>query len=106
MVAATKQWKTWTHSRALTKCLSNRPRSAGKVSCVVYDFCNAYANILAGRAECQRIFGNANSLAALEEATGHVLVISKVFGFPTMLDMPGLKATDLNEEVPRLANAV
>jgi len=39
-------------------------------------------------------------------ATGHVVVISIVFDFPIMLDMPGLKVTDLMEVVPRLANAV
>ena len=84
----------------------NRPRSAGKVSGVGYDFCNAYANILAGRAECQRKFDNAIVSAALEEATGHAVVISIVLDFPTMLDMPGPKATDLMEVVPQLANAV
>jgi len=72
---------------------------------VEYDFCNAYANILAGRAECLRIFDNTIVSAALEEATGHVVVISIVFDFTTMLDMPGLKVTDLMEVVPRVANA-
>ena len=84
----------------------NRPRPSGKVSGVEYDFFNAHANILAGRAECQKVFENANVLAFLEETTGHVVVISKVVGFPTMLDMPGPKATDLMKEVPRLAKAV
>ena len=31
-------------------------------------------------------------------------VIYKLVGFPTMLDMPGPKATDVRKEVPRLAN--
>jgi len=84
----------------------NRERPTGKVSGVQYDFFNSYANILAGRAECQKVFENANVLAFLDAATGHVVVISKVVGFPTMLDMPGPKATDLMKEVPRLAKAV
>ena len=57
-----------------------------------YDFCNAYA--LAGRAEGQKRYETAMVLAVLEEATGHVVVISKVVGFHTMLDRPGLMAAD------------
>merc|ERR1711957_247242 len=77
----------------------------GKDSGVEYDFFNAYANILAGRAECHKVFENAHVLAFLDLATGHVVVISKEVGFPTILDMPGPKATDLMKEVPRLAKA-
>jgi len=84
----------------------NRERPTGKVSGVEYDFFNEYANILAGKTECHKVFENANVLAFLDGATGHVVVISKVVGFPTMLDMPGPKATDLMKEVPRLAKAV
>eukprot|EP00929_Paragymnodinium_shiwhaense_P040554 TRINITY_DN2115_c0_g1_i1.p1 TRINITY_DN2115_c0_g1~~TRINITY_DN2115_c0_g1_i1.p1 ORF type:complete len:574 (-),score=212.98 TRINITY_DN2115_c0_g1_i1:356-2077(-) len=87
----------------------NRPPVVGRHSGETYDFGNAFAKILAGKAPCHKVFENANVLAFLDinpTSKGDVLVIPKALGFPTFLDMPSNKAADLTKELPRLANAI
>jgi histidine triad (HIT) family protein len=84
----------------------NRPPVVGKVSGITYDFNNAHAKIVAGKAECAKIFDDKATLAFLEPSNGHVVVTSKETGFPHLLDMPSGKAGSMMTSLPKLAKAL
>jgi len=76
----------------------NRPRPTGKVSGVQYDFNNDYAKIVAGKTPCHKVWESPGVLAFLAEqpaCPGHTIVVTKTVGFPTYLDMPVGKASEL-----------
>jgi diadenosine tetraphosphate (Ap4A) HIT family hydrolase/nucleoside diphosphate kinase len=84
----------------------NRPPVVGRHSGIEYDFSNPYAKLLDGKAECTKIIDDSKILAFLEPSNGHVIVISKAKGFPTLLDMPSGPQAQLMQDLPKLAKAL
>jgi diadenosine tetraphosphate (Ap4A) HIT family hydrolase/nucleoside diphosphate kinase len=87
----------------------NRPSPIGKASGLPYDFSNEFAKIITGKTSCHKVFENKNVLAFLDKnplARGHTIVIPKVLGFASFLDMPSQKASELTGELSKLARAV
>lgn len=86
-----------------------KPPPVGKVSGVAYDFTNEFANIIAGKEPCHKVYESKNVLAFLDKTPmtkGHTIVVTKTLGFATFLDLPRARAAELTRELPKIAQAL
>ena len=74
-----------------------------------YDPANAFLSILRDEAQSHRVLDTEHALGFLDASPycpGHCLLVPKVVGYASMLDLPQQAAEQVLREVPRLARAV
>lgn len=74
-----------------------------------YDIENIFAKIIDGKMPCFKVFENRFVIAILDafpQAEGHTLVIPKIKGYKSIMDMPARVLCDCMSAVPIVAKAV
>lgn len=74
-----------------------------------YDSENIFAKIIAGAVPANKFFESKASIAFLDAfpmVEGHALLVPKLKGFKSFLDMPPIKASELTRDLQKVAKAV